>query len=196
MIFLASASETRLGMLRAAGIEVVAHPARIDEESIKRALEAENAPPRDIADTLAEMKARKIADRFPNALVLGSDQVLELKGKLFSKPESPEDARAQLQELRGQSHKLLSAAVVYQRGEPVWRHIGEARMTMREFSDDYLDGYLQRNWQRIQHSVGGYRLEEEGIRLFQAISGDHFTILGLPLLPLLSWATLRGIIPA
>jgi septum formation protein len=195
-LLLASASQTRLDMLTAAGIVVRAEPARIDEDQVRRALEAEGAISRDIADALAEMKAAKLSDRHPEAFVLGADQVLDFKGRVFAKPESPEEARDQLRALRGQSHKLLSAAVLYQGGQPQWRHVGEARLTMRDFSDGYLEEYLSRNWDRIRHSVGGYRLEEEGVRLFSSISGDHFTILGLPLLPLLSYLAQRGIIAA
>jgi septum formation protein len=195
-LLLASASQTRLDMLTAAGIVVRAEPARIDEDQVRRALEAEGASSRDIADALAEMKAAKLSDRHPEAFVLGADQVLDFKGRVFAKPESPEEARDQLRALRGQSHKLLSAAVLYQGGQPQWRHVGEARLTMRDFSDGYLEEYLSRNWDRIRHSVGGYRLEEEGVRLFSSISGDHFTILGLPLLPLLSYLAQRGIIAA
>jgi septum formation protein len=195
-LLLASASQTRLDMLTAAGIVVRAEPARIDEDQVRRALEAEAASSRDVADALAEMKAAKLSDRHPEAFVLGADQVLDLKGRVFAKPESPEEARDQLRALRGQSHKLLSAAVLYQGGQPQWRHVGEARLTMRDFSDSYLEEYLSRNWDRIRHSVGGYRLEEEGVRLFSSISGDHFTILGLPLLPLLSYLAQRGIIAA
>ena len=194
MIILASASEIRLQMLRAADIAVEARPARIDEEAIRAAMEAEGATPRDLADTLAEMKARKIAEKNPGALVLGCDQVLEMKRRIFAKPESPEDARAQLLALRGQTHRLLSAAVLYENGQPVWRHVGEARLTMRDLSDAYLDDYIARNWHSIRHAVGCYKLEEEGVRLFSAIEGDHFTILGLPLLPLVSYLGTRGII--
>lgn len=196
MILLASASEIRLALLRAANVPATAQPARIDEDSIRAALEAEGAPPRDLADTLAEMKARKIAEKQPGALVLGCDQVLEMKGRVFAKPESLGDARAQLCDLRGQTHRLLSAAVLYENGQPVWRHVGQARLTMRDFSDSYLDDYLARNWDSIRHAVGCYKLEEEGIRLFSAVEGDHFTILGLPLLPLLSYLGARGLIPA
>lgn len=196
MLLLASASETRLSMLRAAGIEVTALPARVDEESIRAALESEGASPRDVADTLAEMKARKLADRNPGALVLGADQVLELERRVFAKPETPEDALNQLRSLRGKTHKLLSAAVLYDKGAPVWRHVGEARLTMRQVSDVYLQDYVARNWDLIRHSVGGYQLEAEGVRLFSAVAGDHFTILGLPLLPLLNYFSDRGMIAA
>ncbi|GAB1361235.1 Maf family protein [Rhodobacter sp.] len=196
MITLASASEIRLSLLKAANIPATARPARIDEEEIRQALEAEGASPRDLADTLAEMKARKIAERDPAALVLGCDQVLEMKRRIFAKPAAPEEARNQLRDLRGQTHRLLSAMVLYENGQPVWRHVGEARLTMRDISDSYLDDYVFRNWESIRHAVGCYKLEEEGIRLFSAIEGDHFTILGLPLLPLLSYLGIRGLIPA
>src|SRR5690606_9182027 len=119
-----------------------------------------------------------------------------MKGKIFAKPETPEDACAQLRALRGQTHRLLSAAVLYENGQPVWRRVGQARLTMRDFSDGYLDDYLARNWDSIRHAVGCYKLEEEGIRLFSSVEGDHFTILGLPLLPLLSYLGARGLIPA
>lgn len=195
-LVLASASETRIAMLRAAGLEFESLAARVDEDSIRRALEAESAKPRDVADALAETKALKISGKRPEALVIGSDQLLELNGRIFGKPESPEAARAQLVDLRGKTHRLISAVVVCQGGQPLWRHVGEARLTMRDFGDLWLDGYISRNWDKIRHSVGGYRLEEEGIRLFSSFHGDHFTILGLPLLPLLNWLSLRGDIPA
>ncbi len=196
MLLLASASETRLAMLRSAGLDVTAHPSRVDEDSVRASLQAEGAHAHDVADTLAEMKARRLADRFPAARVLGADQVLEFRRDILGKPATIDEAHAQLLALRGQTHRLLSAAVLYDGGQPVWRKVTEARLTMRQVSDAYLDDYVRRNWDRIRYSVGGYRIEEEGIRLFSAIEGDHFTILGLPLLPLLDYLVLRGFIPA
>lgn len=195
-IVLASASQIRAAMLRNAGVEVECHPARIDEEAIRAALAAEGANPRDQADTLAEMKAAKLAGRLPSAVVIGCDQVLDCGGQVFSKPESPDAARAQLVALRGRTHKLLSAVVVYQDGGPVWRHVGEVRLTMREFSDAYLDDYVSRNGASVLDSVGGYKLESEGVRLFSRVEGDYFTVLGLPLVALLGYLGQRGLIPA
>ena len=193
-MILASTSPTRLQMLRAAGLNPTPVAPRVDEASIRDALVADGAHPRDIADTLAEMKARKVAEKHPTDLVLGCDQVLALDRETFAKPETPDDARQQLRQLRGKTHKLLSALVVYENGEPVWRFVGEARLTMHPISDAYLNDYVTRNWDSIRHSVGCYKVEEEGVRLFSAITGDHFTILGLPLLPLLAWLGNRGMI--
>ena len=191
-LVLASASEIRSRMLHAAAVDHDSIPARVDEEAIKGSMEQEDATPRDIADALAEMKARKVSQKVPGALVLGCDQVLSHGGSVLSKPQSPEDARDQLTRLRGATHQLLSAAVLYEGSEPVWRHVGVARLTMRAFSDAYRDDYISRNWDSIRWSVGGYKIEEEGIRLFSNIAGDHFTVQGLPLLELLSYLTLRG----
>lgn len=191
-LILASASESRARMLHMAGVKVEIIPARIDEDSVKISLAAEGASPRDVADTLAELKARKIAEKGRGDLVLGCDQVLACGGKVFSKPKTQQDAMDQLKELRSQTHQLLSAAVVYDGLKPVWRHVGVARLTMRDFSDAYLSDYVDRNWDSIKWSVGGYKIEEEGIRLFRSVMGDTFTIQGLPLLELLSYLTLRG----
>lgn len=191
---LASTSPIRLQLLRAAGLSFEAVAPRVDEETAKAALLADGARPRDVADALAEMKARKVAEKRPGDLVLGCDQVLEFGGQIFSKPDSPDQAREQLRRLRESSHKLHSAIVAYENGGPVWRHVAEARLTMHRISDAYLDEYVGRNWENIRHSVGCYRIEGEGVRLFSAVSGDHFTILGLPLLPVLAWMGSRGMI--
>ena len=193
-IILASASEIRKTLLQNAGVAVTTSLARIDEETIKAAMMAEGALPRDVADALADGKARKVSLKNPDALVIGCDQVLEFGGRILSKPRDPDEARHQLRALRNGQHALLSAAVVYEGGTPKWRHVGVARLTMRDFSDSYLEDYVTRNWGSIRHSVGGYKLEEEGVRLFSRIDGDYFTILGVPLLELLSYLTVRGIL--
>ncbi|MFD1511605.1 Maf family protein [Lacimonas salitolerans] len=191
-LILASGSSIRRQMLERAGVDFDVQVARVDEEMIRDALLVEQASPRDIADTLAEMKARKISDKRPGALVIGCDQVLSFDGRILSKPISVDDARDQLRALRGQRHQLLSAAVIVEDGQPIWRHVGTVRLMMREFSDTFLDGYLSRNWPGIGDSVGAYKLEEEGVRLFSRVEGDYFTVLGMPLLELLSYLTLRG----
>ena len=195
-IILASGSAIRAQLLQNAAVPFTVDIPRIDEETVRHALAAEDASPRDIADTLAELKAQKIASRHPDALVIGCDQVLALGKELFAKPETEAEALTQLKTLRGQTHQLLSAAVIYGEGQPLWRHVGVVRLTMRDASDAYLADYVARNWDSIRHSVGAYKLEEEGVRLFTHVSGDYFTVLGLPLLELLSYLTLRGTLPA
>ncbi|SEK74664.1 septum formation protein [Roseovarius nanhaiticus] len=195
-IILASQSPIRRDLLTRAGIPHEVQPARVDEDAVKSALLAEEAPPRDIADALAELKAQKISERIPDALVIGCDQVLAFDGDILSKPASPEEARTQLGRMRGKAHRLISAAVICEGGRPIWRHVGVVQMQMRDVSNDYLDDYIARNWDSIRHSVGAYKLEEEGVRLFQRITGDHFHVLGLPLLELISFLAIRGEIKA
>lgn len=191
-IILASGSAIRTQMLTQAAVPHDVQVARVDEDMIKASMVAEGAPPRDIADALAEMKAAKVSEKNPDSLVIGCDQVLEHAGKLLSKPETAEEALSQLQAMRGDRHTLLSAAVIYENGKPLWRHIGQVRLRMRDASDAYLKDYVERNWDSIRHAVGGYKLEEEGVRLFSRIDGDYFNVLGMPLLEILNYLTLRG----
>lgn len=191
-LILASASEIRAQLLRNAGLSIETHPARIDEDMIRRSLQSEGASPRDVADALAEMKAQKISFKAPETMVLGADQVLALKDKIFSKPENEAEAIEQLEQLSGQIHRLLSAVVIYQNGKPLWRHIGEVRLHMHPLSTPFIKDYVARNWDSIRWSVGGYKLEEEGVRLFSKIEGDYFSVLGLPLIEFLNWLRVRG----
>ncbi|WP_170790201.1 Maf family protein [Ruegeria lacuscaerulensis] len=193
-IILASGSSIRAELLRNAQVPFSVQTARVDEDTAKRALLAEGASPRDVADALAEMKARKVSDKNPGAMVLGCDQVLDFDGQLLSKPQTPDDALAQLRAMRGKRHMLLSAAVIYQDGEPIWRHVGQVRLRMRMSSDAYLRGYVDRSWDSIRHAVGAYKLEEEGVRLFATIDGDYFNVLGMPLLELLNFLAVKGVI--
>lgn len=191
-LVLASSSGIRRQMLENAGVSFEVSLPRVDEDAVRQSLLAEAASPRDIADALAELKARKVSTRMPEALVLGCDQVLSFDGQIMAKPVSRDDAEQQLRQLRGARHQLLSAAVIYEDGQPIWRFVGTVRLQMRDFSDSFLSAYLDRNWPDISNSVGGYKLESEGVRLFTRVDGDYFTVLGMPLLEILSYLTLRG----
>lgn len=193
-IILASGSDVRRQLLANAGVSFTVETARVDEESITASLLAEAAKPRDIADTLAEYKARKVAAKHPEALVIGCDQVLAAQDGLLSKPSSRDDAKQQISLLKSQTHRLFSAAVIFEDSKPVWRAVKEAKLTMRDFSDAYLDGYIERNWEQIKYCVGGYQLEAEGARLFTQITGDYFTVLGLPLMDILNYLSMKGVI--
>ena len=194
-LILASGSEIRAQLLRQSAVDFEVCVARVDEDMVRETMLHEGAPPRDVADMLAEMKARKVSEKNAGALVLGCDQVLEHRGAILSKPVSPEDALRQLKALRGDRHTLLSAAVICENGKPIWRNVGVVRLRMHDASDSYLDDYVARNWDSIRHSVGAYKLEEEGVRLFSRVDGDYFTVLGLPLLEVLSYLALRGDLP-
>jgi septum formation protein len=195
-LILASQSAGRIAMLHAAGVPVEAIAANIDEESIKNSLSQAGAKPRDIADALAEAKALKISRKMPTALVLGCDQIcVGANGHIFDKPQSPEDARAHLAQLSGTTHRLISAAVICEQGAPVWRVVDTAQMAMRPLSAAFIEYYVDLYWDHIRHSVGCYRIEAEGAQLFNSVSGSQFTVIGMPLLPVLDFLRLRGLIP-
>ncbi len=193
-IVLASGSTIRANMLRNAGVEFSVIAPHVDEDTTKRTMTDENAMPCDIADALAEMKARAVSGKAAGMLVIGCDQVLDFNGRMMSKPASPDQAVEQLFAMRASSHTLFSAAVIYLDQQPVWRHVGQVTLHMRASSDDYLKDYVDRNWDSIRHSVGAYLLEEEGVRLFERIDGDYFTVLGMPLLEILNYLTQQRVI--
>ena len=193
-LVLASASRIRADLLTAAGVKFSTKVALIDEATIIDSLVSEKLLPRDIADALADLKAQRVSGQTPGAIVLGCDQILECAGVLSAKPTSPHELKSQLIGLRGQTHQLHSAAVIYHSGQPIWRFVGTAKLKMRFFSDAYIDKYITDNWSTVRHCVGGYALEAEGVRLFSKINGDYFTVLGLPLLEVLAFLTERGVI--
>ena len=193
-LLLASRSEARRAMLEAAGVAFEAVEAELDEAAAKAGLVGAGFQGGDVAEELAQLKALSV-DAGAGDLVLGSDQVLETSdGSLLSKPGSREEAFDQLAGLRGTSHQLHSAAVIVEHGEPAWSARESVTMTMRSFSDAYLSAYLERQYEAVRWSVGGYHVEGEGVQLFERIEGSHFAILGMPLLPLLAYLRERGLI--
>lgn len=195
-VILASSSSIRAKMLRDAGVKFDVQIPYVDEETILRSLNSEGAKPADIADTLAEYKARHISNKNFSSLVIAADQVLAFNGQIYTKPKDIKEARAHLNLLKGQGHQLLSAVVIYEDMKPIWRHTGRAQLSMRNFSNAFLDNYLEKVGEDILHCVGCYQLESYGINLFTHIKGDYFTILGLPLLEVLSFLRTRGVIPS
>lgn len=193
-LVLASGSVIRAELLRRAGLDPIVAPASIDEDEVKTSLKAAQATPEAAAETLADLKAKRVSPRHPEALVLGCDQLLECKGHWFDKPADRAAARAQLLALSGREHRLISAAVIIRGGERVWQGVDVARLTMRTLSSAFIDGYLDRAGPAVLGSVGVYQLEGLGVQLFDRIEGDYFTILGLPLLPLLAYLRRHGLV--
>ena len=190
-IVLASKSAARAAVLTGAGVPFQTTVAGVDEDAVKTALLAEGASARDVADALAELKALKVSRTTPG-FVIGSDQTLEFEGRLYDKATSLDEARERLKAMRGKPHKLHSAVVVAKDGTPIWREIVSATLTMRDFSDGFLEDYLAREGEDALGSVGVYRLEGLGSQLFAKIEGDYFTILGLPLMGLMEQLRARG----
>ncbi len=191
-LVLASASASRARMLEAAGVAFEIQPANVDEDAVKAATHDGAA----VAAVLAERKALHVSTGRPEALVLGSDQVLVARGGLMSKAGTREAAAAQLRALRGDVHSLVTAAVLAKAGKVVWRHAEEARLWVRAFSDEFLERYLAGESDAVLGSVGCYRLEGPGVQLFERIEGDYFSILGLPLVPVLAALREQGVVLA
>ena len=194
-VILASGSRTRLTMLEQAGLEVVTDAPRVDEEEVKLSCKAAGLKPEEVAEALAELKANRVAARWPGLFIIGADQMLECGGVWFDKPVDRVAARDQLLALSGRTHRLISCAVVIHNGARVWHHVDHATLTMRSLSPDFVDRYIDAMGDAVTGTVGGYQLEGLGSQLFARVTGDFFTILGLPLLPLLDFLRVRGVLP-
>ncbi len=195
MLILASQSASRTAMLSAAGVPFTAEPAHADEGALKTAMAG--AHPREVADALAELKALKVSARHPGRLVLGSDSLAVLAdGTILDKPTSRDEARDHLRRMSGARHDLVSAAVIAENGQPVWRVVDKAKMFVRPLSDGFIDAYLDVEWPAIAGCVGCYRIEGPGAQLFARIDGSQFTVLGMPLLPVLDYLRVRKVLPA
>ncbi|MEQ1819773.1 MAG: Maf family nucleotide pyrophosphatase [Terricaulis sp.] len=191
-LILASGSAARRQMLEAAGLTFEVDAPRVDEEAAKASLRAGGLKPRDQADALAELKALSVSRTRPD-FVIGADQMLAVGGDVFDKPKDISEARQHLSRLRGQTHELITAAVVAREGAIIWRHIDTPKLRMRAFSDAFLDDYMARAGEHVLRSVGAYQLEGLGAQLFERVEGDYFSVLGLPLLPLLAFLREHGI---
>lgn len=193
-VILASGSESRRRLLSAAGVEASACKPNVDEDAMKAGFRAEGLPVRDQAMQLAEMKAVKVSQR-ERGLVIGGDQMLALGAEAFDKPADLDAAKQHLRRLSGRTHTLETAIVVCEDGVPVWRHLSRPRLTMRPLSEDFIDQYVARVGEPLLATVGAYQLEGLGAQLFTSVEGDYFSILGLPLLPLLDYLRIRGVLP-
>ncbi|MDR6789074.1 septum formation protein [Sphingomonas sp. BE138] len=195
MLILASQSASRTTMLAAAGVPFTAEPAYADEAALKAAMAGRH--PRDVADALAELKALKVSARHPGHLVLGSDSLAVLDdGTILDKPTSRDEARDHLTRMSGKRHDLVSAAVIAENGRPVWRIVDKAKMFVRPLSPAFIETYLDAEWPAIAGCVGCYRIEGPGAQLFARIDGSQFTVLGMPLLPVLDYLRVRQVLPA
>ena len=193
-LLLASQSSGRAAMLRAAGLEFETSAAHVDEEALTASLGAAGHSARNIADALAEAKAVKISSRLPGVTVIGADSTLALDdGSMLAKPETAEDAADHLRRMAGTRHRLYSAVVAARDGVPVWRAIGEAKLWMRPLSDAFIADYVAREWDSIRWTVGCYEIEGAGVQLFERVEGDPWTIIGMPMLPLLAWLRTTGL---
>ncbi|MDH3242165.1 MAG: Maf family protein [Alphaproteobacteria bacterium] len=193
-VVLASASVTRQDLLRRAGVAFVTAPARVDETAIKEAMSADGADAEDCALELARLKAARITPRYPGALVIGADQILDLDGRWFDKPRDLLEARKSLLALCGKTHRLATAACIFRDGAQIWHHLESPELTMRAFTEAFLDHYLAEAGESVLSSVGAYRLEDLGVQLFSRIDGSYFTILGLPLLALLDFLRANAVV--
>ena len=193
-LVLASASTTRRALLDAAGLRFEAFASAVDEAAIKESAQAEGLPPRDATLLLADAKAMRIARRDPDAVVIGADQLLICETRWYDKPPDIATARAQLSQLRGRRHELVTACVCWRHGARIWQTVAVPHLTMRDFSDAFLDAYLAAEGDRVTSSVGAYRLEGLGVHLFTRIEGEHAAILGLPLLALLGFLRQHGVL--
>jgi septum formation protein len=197
-LVLASGSSSRRRLLEAAGLTFRVVPPDVDETALKKSLLARAPRPGAgaVAEALARAKCEAVSRRIPDAVVIGADQVLALDEELFDKPPDVAAARTQLMRLRGKTHRLLTAVAIALEGRSVWQCMETAALTLRAFSPETLDRYLAMAGDRVTRSVGAYEIEGPAIQLFERIEGDYFTILGLPLLPLLSELRARGAIDA
>jgi septum formation protein len=196
-LVLASQSASRRAMLHAAGVAHDAVKPQVDEDAAKQSLLAGGISPRDLADALAELKALKVSKLVPGALVLGGDSLVALAdGSLLDKPVSREQAAEHLRRMSGAVHDIYSAAVIAENGAPVWRHVDRARLHVRPLSEDFIQTYLDWEWPAISGCVGCFRIEGPGVQLFSRTEGSQFTILGMPLLPILDFLRIRGVLPA
>ncbi|MCX7685348.1 MAG: Maf family nucleotide pyrophosphatase [Acetobacteraceae bacterium] len=193
-LILASGSATRAALLRAAGLSFTVMPPAVDEAAIKQAAKAEAIPPRDAAVMLAEAKAERISRRHPEALVIGADQLLVCEGEWFDKPADARAAEAQLARLSGRVHELVTAVVCHRGGLRVWQHVAAPRLAMRALRPEVIAEYVAAEGDAVTRSVGAYRVEGLGLRLFRRIEGEHTGILGLPMLPLLGFLRQHGVL--